>query len=230
MWLTRELHIHLCRFCIFSDRGQCCYKIDVSRVAIQPEGGPIPSSLYFQSLVFLLCVAFSCLLLALISSSCFLSDGGGAGTIPQGEHRAEAENHTTATETEGNCSWGAQRDGKGMECPHHAAPTEWHWWGQNTGEALIWANSYFKGAVSKDQESLWSVGTKTQNFQACNQLRVFIFLKNPVVYAWAHIVKTLTEQWGKCWTAGSCPSLKSGNTWPKQEQHVGYHLGINRMT
>lgn len=89
---------------VYSDRWQCCYKIDVSDVVIQPQGGPIPSSLYFQSLVFLLCVVFSRLLLALISSSRFLSDGGGAGTVPQGEHRAEAEHHTTATETEGNCS------------------------------------------------------------------------------------------------------------------------------
>lgn len=109
---------------VYSDRGQCCYKIDVSHVVIQPEGGPILSSLYFQFLVFLLCVIFSRLLLALISSSCFLSDGGRAGTIPQGEHRAEDEYHATATQTESNCSRGAQRDGEGMRYPHHACPTE----------------------------------------------------------------------------------------------------------
>lgn len=122
---------------VYSDRGQCCYKIDVSRVVIHPEGGPIPSSLYLQPLVFLLCVIFSRLLLALISSSRFLSDGGGAGAIPQGERRAEDEHHPTAAETEGNCWRGAQRDGKGMGYPHHADPPEWHWWGHNTGETLI---------------------------------------------------------------------------------------------
>lgn len=94
-----------------------------------------------------------------------------------------------------------------------------HWWSINL-------NNYFKSAVSKDQVSLWSVGIKTQNFQACNQLRVFIFFKNPVIYAWTHIVLSLTEQWGKC----SCTSLKSGNTWPQEEQHVGYHPSIRRMT
>lgn len=89
-------------FSVYSDRGQCCSTIGFFRVVIQPEGGSTPSSLYFQSLVFLLCVVFSCLLLVLISSSCFLSDGGGAGTIPQGKHTVEAEHHTTSTEAKGN--------------------------------------------------------------------------------------------------------------------------------
>lgn len=71
-------------------------------VVIRPKEGFAPSSLYFQSLVFLLFVVFSCLLLVLISCSCFLSDGGGAGTIPQGEHMAEAEHHSAATETKGS--------------------------------------------------------------------------------------------------------------------------------
>lgn len=126
-------------FSVYSDRGQCCSKIDFFHVVIQPEGGSTPSSLYFHSLVFLLRVVFSCVLLVLISFSCFLSDGGGAGTVPQWEHTVEAEYHTTAAETKGNWSRDAQREAEGMGYNYCAGPTSWSLWGQNTAEALIWA-------------------------------------------------------------------------------------------
>lgn len=39
------------------------------------------------------------------------------------------------------------------------------------------SKGYFKDTVSKDEESLWSVGTKTEKFQVCNQVRELILKK-----------------------------------------------------
>lgn len=57
-------------------------------------------------------------------------------------------------------------------------------------------SSYFSDTVSK--ESLWSVGTKAENFQACNQVKELI-LKKPQLFMCQfvqsiHILLVLTEQ------------------------------------
>lgn len=57
-------------------------------------------------------------------------------------------------------------------------------------------SSYFRDTVSK--ESLWSVGTKAENFQACNQVKELILKKTQLFMCQfvqsIHILLGLTEQ------------------------------------